>query len=94
MSKDLAKQRSSPLSSSRPSFTTAARRPIEWRDRPFELTQFDLDARPWWPVLARTHFNCIITSPSDTVGAATPVLPAFLAIQARATRMLSCPDLS
>src|SRR5262245_46251468 len=36
-----------------------------------------------------THFKCNITVPSETVGAATPVLLAFLAIQSRATRMLS-----
>jgi hypothetical protein len=36
-----------------------------------------------------SHFNCRMTVPSEMVGAAAPVLPAFLLIQSRATRMLS-----
>jgi len=42
-----------------------------------------------WTLRHPTHFKCNITVPSETVGAATPVLLAFLAIQSRATRMLS-----
>ena len=44
---------------------------------------------------ASTHFNWRMTVPSETVGAATPVLPAFLPTHSRATRTLSsAPALS
>ena len=36
-----------------------------------------------------SHFNCRMTVPSEIVGAAAPVLPAFLLIQSRASRVLS-----
>ena len=44
---------------------------------------------------APTHFNCRMTVPSEMVGAAAPMFPAFLPTQSRATRTLSsAPALS
>jgi hypothetical protein len=44
---------------------------------------------------SQIHLNCRMTVPSEIVGAATPVLLAFLAIHSRAARLLaSVPALS
>jgi hypothetical protein len=49
-------------------------------------------SRPTWRSCRNwrlAHFTYSMTVPSETVGAAAPILPAFLAIQSRAARVLS-----